>query len=116
MCWIIYDGPGKQTDDSKYYTIDDLKAGEWKSCNISLTEFPGLDFSSIFQIKFAEPSGFAEFCLDNVYFYTEGGTGIKFNTVDTTNAKVFGLNGQQYDSNAKLAKGIYVVNGKKVVK
>lgn len=65
---------GVKTDYIKY-TLTGLTAGQWKSFDIPLSEFAGLDLSSIFQMKFADGSdGFNEFCIDNVYFYKEAET------------------------------------------
>ena len=66
----IYGGEGLATDDSKGKVVE-LKGQQWNSIDFELTEFVGLDWSSIFQFKFALPVGGTTFAIDNVYFYRE---------------------------------------------
>ena len=66
----IYGGQGLDTDDQKTKTVT-LEGQKWNSIDLTLaTDFAGLDLSSIFQFKFAEPQGTDKFAIDNVYFYT----------------------------------------------
>ena len=66
----IYGGQGLVTDDQKTKTVT-LKGQEWNSIDLTLaTDFAGLNLSSIYQFKFAEPQGTDKFAIDNVYFYT----------------------------------------------
>lgn len=66
----IYGGDGLTTDDSKGKVVE-LKGQQWNAIEFDLTEFVGLDFSSIFQFKFDNPVGGNIFAIDNVYFYRE---------------------------------------------
>lgn len=66
----IYGGDGLTTDDSKGKVVE-LKGQQWNSIDFELTEFAGLNWSSIFQFKFDLPVGGTTFAIDNVYFYRE---------------------------------------------
>ena len=66
----IYGGEGLATDDSKGKVVE-LKGQQWNSIDFELTEFVGLDWSSIFQFKFDAAVGGTTFAIDNVYFYRE---------------------------------------------
>ena len=66
----IYGGEGLTTDDSKGKVVE-LKGQQWNSIDFELTEFVGLDWSSIYQFKFDLPVGGTTFAIDNVYFYRE---------------------------------------------
>ena len=66
----IYGGEGLTTDDSKGKVVE-LKGQQWNSIDVELTEFAGLDWSSIFQFKFDLPVGGTTFAIDNAYFYRE---------------------------------------------
>ena len=66
----IYGGEGLATDDSKGKVVE-LKGQQWNSIDFELTEFAGLDWSSIFQFKFDAAVGGTTFAIDNVYFYRE---------------------------------------------
>ena len=66
----IYGGEGLTTDDSKGKVVE-LKGQQWNAIEFDLTEFVGLDWSSIYQFKFDLPVGGTTFAIDNVYFYRE---------------------------------------------
>ena len=66
----IYGGEGLTTDDSKGKVVE-LKGQQWNSIDFELTEFVGLDWSSIFQMKFGDAIGGNTFAMDNIYFYRE---------------------------------------------
>ena len=66
----IYGGEGLTTDDSKGKVVE-LKGQQWNSIDFELTEFVGLDWSSIHQFKFDAAVGGTTFAIDNVYFYRE---------------------------------------------
>ncbi len=66
----IYGGAGLQTDDQKGLVVE-LQGQQWNSIDFELTEFVGLDWSSIYQFKFDLPVGGTTFAIDNVYFYRE---------------------------------------------
>ena len=66
----IYGGEGLATDDSKGKVVE-LKGQQWNSIDFELTEFAGLNWSSIFQFKFDAAVGGTTFAIDNVYFYRE---------------------------------------------
>ena len=66
----IYGGEGLTTDDSKGKVVE-LKGQQWNNIDFELTEFAGLNWSSIFQFKFDLPVGGTTFAIDNVYFYRE---------------------------------------------
>lgn len=66
----IYGGAGLQTDDQKGLVVE-LQGQQWNAIEFDLTEFVGLDWSSIFQFKFDLPVGGTTFAIDNVYFYRE---------------------------------------------
>ena len=66
----IYGGAGLQTDDQKGLVVE-LQGQQWNAIEFDLTDFVGLDFSSIFQFKFDIPVGGNVFAIDNVYFYRE---------------------------------------------
>ena len=66
----IYGGEGLTTDDSKGKVVE-LKGQQWNSIDFELTEFVGLDWSSIYQFKFDAAVGGTTFAIDNVYFYRE---------------------------------------------
>lgn len=66
----IYGGAGLQTDDQKGLVVE-LQGQQWNAIELDLTEFVGLDWSSIFQFKFDTPVGGNVFAIDNVYFYRE---------------------------------------------
>ena len=66
----IFGGAGLTTDDSKRKIVT-LKGQQWNSFDLKLdTEFAGLDFSSIWQVKF-DNGTIAAFYIDNAYFYRE---------------------------------------------
>lgn len=103
-----------------------VTGGKWNSFDIAIADIvaENKDFrlDGLNQFSIANYGAQSQFCIDNVFFFNSDdadddlATGISVNAANNANAKVFGMNGQQYNSNAKLAKGIYVVNGKKVVK
>lgn len=64
----IYGGAGLTTDDKKGLVVE-LQGQQWNVIEFDLTDFVGLDFSSIFQFKFDVPQGGTTFAIDNVYFY-----------------------------------------------
>ena len=66
----IYGGAGLQTDDQKGLVVE-LQGQQWNAIEFDLTEFVGLDWSSIYQFKFDLPVGGTTFAIDNVYFYRE---------------------------------------------
>ena len=66
----IYGGAGLQTDDQKGLVVE-LQGQQWYAIEFDLTEFVGLDWSSIYQFKFDLPVGGTTFAIDNVYFYRE---------------------------------------------
>ena len=49
-----------------------LEAGEWKSFDILLSDFPNVKFADFGQIKFDGGNGSQTFYLDNLYFWTDG--------------------------------------------
>ena len=62
----IYGGTGLSTDDKKSKVVTLVEG--WNSVDFNLaTDFAGLDFSSIFQFKFAQGAG-QQYAIDNVYF------------------------------------------------
>lgn len=103
-----------------------VTGGKWNSFDIAIADIvaENKDFrlDGLNQFSISGYGAQSQFCIDNVFFFNSDdadddlATGISVNAANNANAKVFGMNGQQYNSNAKLAKGIYVVNGKKVVK
>ena len=65
----IYGGAGLQTDDGKGVFVE-LKAQQWNHFDIPLTDFKGLDFTSIFQMKYSDGTPeLTTFAIDNLYFY-----------------------------------------------
>ena len=67
--YLIYGGEGLATDDTSSKVLT-LEGGIWNSFDISLSEFEGLNLSSIFQFKFDHGTTTA-FCVDNVFFYVD---------------------------------------------
>ena len=64
----IFGGAGLTTDDTKRKIVT-LKGQQWNSFDLKLDEdFAGLDFSSIWQVKF-DNGTIAAFYIDNAYFY-----------------------------------------------
>lgn len=63
---------GGVPNNENYYAEVTIKAGQWNSVDVALAEFEGAgdkhDFSSIYQIKFAELN-IETVSIDNVYFY-----------------------------------------------
>ncbi len=75
----IYGGAGLSTNDRVSKTVT-LAAG-WNAVDFTLaTDFPGLDFSSIFQFKFADGVNLPQFAIDNVYFYEKTGEAVVYST------------------------------------
>ncbi|MCD8291339.1 MAG: M6 family metalloprotease domain-containing protein [Prevotella sp.] len=88
-----------------------LTEGEWTACNAKITG------SGAFKIRFTPTK---RFFLDEVYVTYEDVTGIENITVDrksALNGKIFSIDGRYVGNDFNsLNKGIYIVNGKKVVK
>ena len=63
----IFGGEGKTTDDGKGVFVDVI-GQQWNSYDIALTDFNGLDLTSIFQFKISDGT-LTEFFVDNAYFY-----------------------------------------------
>lgn len=65
----IYGGTGLTTDDGKGVFIE-LVGQQWNHFDIPVTDFKGLDLTSIFQMKFSDGNPeLTTFAVDNLYFY-----------------------------------------------
>lgn len=54
----------------KVWSAPEVKQNEWNSYDVALTEFPGVNFADIFQIKY-DLGGGSNGYLANVYFYKD---------------------------------------------
>ena len=104
-------------------------ANQWNSIDIPVANFKskGLPMSAVYQIKLTgagganDESASADFYLDNVYYWSGGSTDIdRIATGGTAkNGNIYSLDGRIVrrgtTSIVGLQKGIYVVNGHKVV-
>lgn len=76
----IYGGTGLTTDDThgKVVTL----AEGWNSIDLTLaTDFPGLNFESIFQFKFDQANDAKFFAFDNVYFTGYNAPAVTYTTL-----------------------------------
>ncbi len=83
---------GGVPNNENYYTEVTIKAGQWNSVDVALADFVGAgdkhDFSSIYQIKFAELN-IETVSIDNVYFWKSAGTlPVESVTLDKTTATI----------------------------
>lgn len=83
---------GGVPNNENYYAEVTIKAGQWNSVDVALAEFEGAgdkhDFSSIYQIKFAELN-IETVSIDNVYFWKPAGTQpVESVTLDKTTATI----------------------------
>lgn len=86
----IYGGAGL-TSNERYYAEIEVKAGQWNSVDVALTDFMGSgdkhDFTSIHQFKFSNRSMIV--AIDNVYFWKSAGTlPVESVTLDKTTATI----------------------------
>lgn len=83
---------GGVPNNENYYAEVTINAGQWNSVDVALAEFKGAgdkhDFSSIYQIKFAELN-IETVSIDNVYFWKSAGTlPVESVTLDKTTATI----------------------------
>ncbi|MBR5574272.1 MAG: Ig-like domain-containing protein [Paludibacteraceae bacterium] len=83
---------GGVPNNENYYAEVTIKAGQWNSVDVALADFVGAgdkhDFSSIYQIKFAELN-IETVSIDNVYFWKSAGTApVESVTLDKTTATI----------------------------
>lgn len=83
---------GGVPNNENYYAEVTIKAGQWNSVDVALADFVGAgdkhDFSSIYQIKFAELN-IETVSIDNVYFWKSAGTlPVESVTLDKTTATI----------------------------
>ena len=83
---------GGVPNNENYYAEVTIKAGQWNSVDVALADFVGVgdkhDFSSIYQIKFAELN-IETVSIDNVYFWKSAGTlPVESVTLDKTTATI----------------------------
>ena len=83
---------GGEPNNENYYAEVTIKAGQWNSVDVALADFVGAgdkhDFSSIYQIKFAELN-IETVSIDNVYFWKSAGTlPVESVTLDKTTATI----------------------------
>ena len=83
---------GGVPNNENYYAEVTIKAGQWNSVDVALADFVGAgdkhDFSSIYQIKFAELN-IETVSIDNVYFWKSAGTApVESVTLDNTTATI----------------------------
>ena len=83
---------GGVPNNENYYAEVTIKAGQWNSVDVALADFIGAgdkhDFSSIYQIKFAELN-IETVSIDNVYFWKSAGTlPVESVTLDKTTATI----------------------------
>lgn len=77
----IYGGGGLNTNDQVYKTVN--VAEGWNALEFDLaTDFANLNFSSIFQFKFADAQGFTVFAVDNVYFYGKQANAVNYTSLN----------------------------------
>ena len=86
----IYGG-ANLTSNERYYAEIEVKAGQWNSVDVALTDFMGSgdkhDFTSIHQFKFSNRSMIV--AIDNVYFWKSAGTSpVESVTLDKTVATI----------------------------
>ena len=86
----IYGG-ANLTSNERYYAEIEVKAGQWNSVDVALTDFMGSgdkhDFTSIHQFKFSNRSMIV--AIDNVYFWKSAGTlPVESVTLDNTTATI----------------------------
>ncbi|MDE6277212.1 MAG: hypothetical protein K2M06_03805, partial [Muribaculaceae bacterium] len=108
-----------------------LTAGEWHSFDMPMTDFPNVNFASLGQFKFenmtpaqapavkrAADAGEHALYLDNLYAWAAGTTGISSADAELpADGKVYDLFGRIVRDTPcldGLAKGIYIVGGRKV--
>ena len=92
--------------------VGDLTVGEWNSIDLPLTQFE-LDFTNkAFQLKIDRGTGVDVIYVDNIYFWKGDTTGINQLTAAPADTTVYDLQGRRV---AQPARGLYIVNGRKVV-
>lgn len=116
-------------DVNTWYNIG-LVQGKWNSVDIPLSAFGGYNFSGFGSVKFtgtngADADGHREFYLDNIYFFTTWANAksltvpMSIDHVATDEQNVDGpiytIDGRQVQRGTKLHRGVYIINGKKVV-
>lgn len=120
----------RKTDNgvSTFTKSYELEAGEWRTLGIQLSSFAaqGVDLSEINSVILglgSEPDNKKDniLFLEDVYFSqsTQRAIATFINQTDTTTAKekkVYTLDGRYVGNNTRgLAKGVYIINGKKTV-
>jgi hypothetical protein len=113
---------------STYTRSYDLEAGEWRTLGIQLSSFAaqGVDLSEINSVILglgSEPENEEDNILfiEDVYFSQSSERGIvtNINPTGTTSAeekKIYTLDGRYVGKSTRgLAKGVYIINGKKTV-
>ena len=118
------------TDDTQRLSYTVTKGG-WNQVNVYLPYFKnlGMDLSKNFQIKLDGGDGTQSFYLDNIYYWSYFSAGAKGNgatgitdmdaSTDAKTFDVYSVDGQLVKQAATslegLSKGIYIVNGKKMI-
>lgn len=113
-------------DDQQFWHSAELKAGEWSSINVNVADNGGVkdnnDTVRFIQLRF---NPFAEILLANVYFFDDKSvpTGVSAVAEVEGAVNVYNMQGVLLKENVNaaealegLAKGMYVVGNKKVVK
>ena len=69
--------PISQSSGEFLVSLTPITPGSWNSYDIPLGDFTGVSMADIFQLKFDGQDGVtpSTIYLDNIYFYTEGGSG-----------------------------------------
>lgn len=77
-----YDGVGQADDVEHEITLSSLTLGEWVSVDLPLSDFTNLTSRAHLSqyIITTQPSGEAEFYLDNLYFYGDNGAEVNTDT------------------------------------
>ena len=112
---------------STYTRSYELKAGEWRTLAVQLSSFAaqGVDLSKINSVTLSlgsEPDEMLDniLLIEDVYFSqsTQRGIATFINQTETTSKdkKVYTLDGRYVGNSTRgLAKGVYIINGKKTV-
>lgn len=111
---VLTDASNKATAVTDINTVT-LEAGKWNGIDIKLSDLTGADLSNVCLLTLGAIDRNEQHLLymGNVYAYSGEPDGIESVTSDVKHNGIYNLAGQRVNA---AQKGLYIINGKKVVK